>query len=78
MIDSLKYEILPSDYPSFDLSFKIAFIGDSFAGRSALLQTLKNGFYTDPGGATVGADYSTFIIKLEDKIIQLQLWDFPG
>ena len=76
MINSLKYEILQNDYPSFDLSFKIGFIGDSTAGRSALLQTLNNDSYdTKP---TVGTDLYIFNIKLEDKIIKLQLWDLPG
>ena len=33
-----KIEFLPDDYPQYDLSFKLIFIGDSGVGKVALLQ----------------------------------------
>jgi GTPase SAR1 family protein len=35
-IDDVQYEILPEDYSSFDLSFKLIVIGDSGVGKSCL------------------------------------------
>ena len=49
------------------------FTGDEDAGRSAFFQTLHYGNYTDPGGTTIGAEFFAFNIKIEGKIIQLQV-----
>ena len=43
--DDYKIEFLPEDYPQYDLSFKLIFIGDSSVGKSCLTtKAVKNNF----------------------------------
>ena len=37
----LAYEILPEDYPQYDLSFKIILIGDYNAGKNDFVMNTK-------------------------------------
>ena len=74
---SRNYEILP-EQENYDLSFKIIIIGDSNVGKSSLaIKAIKNKF--DPGySATLGFEYYSFFIKIENQIIKLQIWDTCG
>ena len=73
----IKYEILPEDFKIFDLYFKIIIIGDSGVGKTCLtLQGTKNIFQeTNP---TVGFEFSNFNLKINDKYINLSIWDTCG
>ena len=74
------YEILPDQeqLEKYDLSFKIIVIGDSNVGKSSLAnKAIKNKF--DSGySATLGFEYFSFFIKIDEKIIKLQIWDTCG
>ena len=74
------YVILPDqeNLEHYDLSFKIIVIGDSNVGKSSLaIKAIKNKF--DPGySATLGFEYFSFFIKIDEKIIKLQIWDTCG
>ena len=72
------YEILPDDHIEYDLSFKIIVIGDSGVGKSCLsTKATRNKFETDHC-PTVGFEFFTFNIKIENKVIKLQIWDTCG
>ena len=76
--EDFKIEMLPDDYPQYDLSFKLIFIGDSGVGKSCLTtKAVKNNF-EDYYQATVGFEFLTFNMKVNDKIIKLQIWDTCG
>ena len=61
-----------------DLNFKIIVIGNAYVGKSSLIDRgTKNRFINDYN-ATIGFDYSPFIIKYDNKIIKLQIWDTCG
>ena len=73
-----KVELLPEDYPQYDLSFKLIFIGDSSVGKSCLTaKAVKNNF-EEYYQATVGFEFLTFNMKINDKVIKLQIWDTCG
>ena len=63
---------------SYDLLFKLILIGDSCVGKSnILLKYLKNEF--DPNSrATVGVEFGTKNIILNNKKIKIQIWDTAG
>ena len=63
---------------SYDLLFKLILIGDSSVGKSnILLKYLKNEF--DPNSqATVGVEFGTKNILINDKRIKIQIWDTAG
>ena len=74
-----KYEILPEDYAGEKhLNFKLIIIGDSGVRKSCLTcKAIKNTF-VDNYYATIGFEYSSFNIKINDILIKLQIWDTCG
>ena len=76
--DDSQYEILPEDYTSFDLSFKLIVIGDSGVGKSCLTNNAIKNTFEDTYNATVGFEFFTFNIKLNNKVVKLQIWDTCG
>ncbi len=77
-IEDINYEILPDDYTQYDLSFKIIVIGDSGVGKSSLTTKATRNIFEEAYNATVGFEFFTFNIKLNEKIIKLQVWDTCG
>ena len=76
--EDYKIELLPEDYPQYDLSFKLIFIGDSSVGKSCLTtKAVKNNF-EEYYQATVGFEFLTFNMKVNDKVVKLQIWDTCG
>ena len=73
-----KYEILPDDYTQYDLSFKIIVIGDSGVGKSCLTNKATKNIFEETYNATVGFEFFTFNIKINEKIVKLQIWDTCG
>ena len=77
-IDNIKCEFIPEEMIKYDLSFKIIIIGDSGVGKSSLtLRATKNQFQ-DYYNATVGFEFFSQNIKIDDTIIKLQMWDTCG
>ena len=76
--DDIKCEVLTDEAIKYDLTFKMIIIGDSGVGKSSLtLKATKNKF-DDFYNATVGFEFYTFNVKIDDKIIKLQIWDTCG
>ena len=76
--EEFKVELLPEDYAQYDLSFKIIVIGDSGVGKSCLTtKAVKNNF-EEYYQATVGFEFLTFNMKVNDKVIKLQILDTCG
>ena len=76
--DDYKIEFLPEDYPQYDLSFKLIFIGDSSVGKSCLTTIAVKNNFEEYYQATVGFEFLTFNMKVNDKVIKLQIWDTCG
>ena len=76
--DEFNIELLPEDFAQYDISFKIIVIGDSGVGKSCLTtQAVRNNFeefYT----ATVGFEFLTFNMKINNNVLKLQIWDTCG
>ena len=76
-LNKLSYEIL-SDDKTYDLTFKIILIGDSGVGKSSLLIRTSKSYFEENYKATIGFEFFTFVCKINDKIIKLQIWDTCG
>ena len=76
--EEYKVELLPEDYPQYDLSFKLIFIGDSSVGKSCLTSKAVKNNFDEYYQATVGFEFLTFNMKINDKVIKLQIWDTCG
>ena len=76
--ENYKTEILNQEFNYADLNFKIIIIGDSGVGKSCLsLQATKNVFES-LYSPTIGFEFMIFFVRVEDKIIKLQIWDTCG
>ena len=74
----LKYELLPDDYNDKDISFKIIVIGNSGVGKSSLTNKATRNIFEENYHATVGFEFFTFNVKIQGKVISLQIWDTCG
>lgn len=77
-MNDLKYEILPEDYERYDLSFKIIVVGDAGVGKSCLTMRATKNLFDEQYNATVGFEFFTFNIRINDMVIKLQVWDTCG
>ena len=78
MSDDLKCEILSDEFPTYDLSFKIIIIGDQNVGKSCLSIKASRNYFEDFYSPTVGFEFLSLNVKVEDKIVKLQMWDTCG
>ena len=76
--EQLKAEIITEENTQYDLSFKMIVIGDAGVGKSCLTTKASRGFFEESYSATVGFEFLTFNVKINDKIIKLQIWDTCG
>ena len=77
-MSDLNCQILSDDSPSFDLSFKIIIVGDSAVGKSCLSIKATRNYFEDFYSPTVGFEFLTFNVKVDEKIVKLQIWDTCG
>ena len=62
----------------YDLLFKLILIGDSCVGKSnILLKYLKNQF-NENSKTTIGVEFGTKNIIINNKRIKIQIWDTAG
>ena len=62
----------------YDLLFKLILIGDSYVGKSnILLKYLKNQF-NENSKTTIGVEFGTKNIIINNKRIKIQIWDTAG
>jgi len=76
--DELQYEILGEDINNYDMSFKVIVIGDSGVGKSCLTMKATKDLFENHYQATVGFEFYSFNIKINAKILRLQVWDTCG
>ena len=76
--EDLTIELLPEDHSSFDISFKMIVVGDVFVGKSCLTTKAVLGTFEEAYSATIGFEFMVINIKINDKVIRLQIWDTCG
>ena len=76
--EDIKYEILNEETTEVDYSFKTIVIGDSSVGKSCLTLKGTKDKFKDFYSPTIGFEFLSFNIKINDKIIKLQIWDTCG
>ena len=74
----IKAVVLPDDYNQYDLSFKMIVIGDAGVGTSCLTSQASKGIFEESYSATVGFEFLVFNVKLNEKVVKLQIWDTCG
>ena len=62
----------------YDLTFKIIVIGDAGVGKSCLTGRAVKDKFDEKYAPTIGFEFLTYTIKIDDKVIKLQIWDTCG
>jgi len=57
---------------------KILIVGDGGVGKSSLLQQYALNKFSNAYKATIGADFLTKEVIINDKLVTLQIWDTAG
>jgi small GTP-binding protein len=75
-----KYNIekMPDNYDKENASYKVLFLGDPGVGKSSLVLRGTTKKYNSLYQPTVGFDLLNHIVKINDKVIKLQIWDTCG
>ena len=63
---------------SYHFMFKFIIVGDSSVGKSCILKRFETNEFTEATPATVGVEYVSKRINIEDHQISLQIWDTAG
>ena len=66
-----------SESEQYDKSIKVIILGDSYVGKSSLINRLINNKFVDLS-STLSIEYHTYIVSLNDYILRMQLWDTAG
>lgn len=62
----------------YDCLFKVVLIGDSGAGKSSLLSRFTRNEFNFSTKSTIGVEFATRSIRVEEKTVKAQLWDTAG
>jgi len=57
---------------------KVLILGDSGVGKTSLLNQYIDRKFSNQYKATIGAEFSTKEVMIEDKVVTLQIWDTAG
>jgi len=57
---------------------KIIILGDSGVGKTSLMYQYVNKKFSNQYKATIGADFLTKEVMVDDKLVTLQIWDTAG
>lgn len=63
---------------STDLCFKYVVIGESNTGKTSIVQMLVENVFDKKLASTVGVEFKTYTIQLNDELVKLNIWDTAG
>mmetsp|Transcript_24091 Transcript_24091/g.63544 ORF Transcript_24091/g.63544 Transcript_24091/m.63544 type:complete len:209 (-) Transcript_24091:25-651(-) len=58
--------------------FKVVLLGDEAAGKTSLVRRYMYDTFEDSIQATIGMDFQSKTVYLQDRTVRLQLWDTAG
>ena len=62
----------------FDYILKIVIVGDSGVGKSCLMRRYCDDSFNEYLSSTIGVDFRTKLIEINDAIFKLYIWDSAG
>lgn len=62
----------------YDFLFKVVLIGDSGVGKSNLLSRFTRNEFNLDSKSTIGVEFATRSIQIDNKTIKAQIWDTAG
>ena len=77
-IENYKTEIIKDLNTRNDLFAKVEIIGDVKVGKSTILSRITKDTFREEYSPTVGYEFSTYLIKVNNIVLKMQLWDMCG
>ena len=74
----MPYQILDSKNQEPSTLFKLIIIGDSAVGKSCLMHRVTTNEFIEDHEVTVGVEFGALMVRLEEQIFKLQIWDTAG
>jgi len=65
-------------YTDFDYIFKTIIVGDSGVGKTCLLERFVDDRFLLDFATTIGVDFKLYVMRVEEKVVKLQIWDTAG
>ena len=62
----------------YDYLFKVVLIGDSGVGKSNLLSRFTRNEFSLESKSTIGVEFATRSIRVDEKVVKAQIWDTAG
>jgi hypothetical protein len=62
----------------YDYLFKVVLIGDSGVGKSNLLSRFARDEFSLETRSTIGVEFATKTVQVDDKLVKAQMWDTAG
>jgi small GTP-binding protein len=59
-------------------SFKVVIVGSSGVGKTAMIQRLTDDVFVDDPQSTVGVEFKSYVVPVENRNVKLQIWDTAG
>ena len=78
-LTQVPYEVITDkSLQNNDETFKLIIIGDTGVGKSCLLARVMDNDFKLEHQVTIGVEFGSFVIKVDNKIVKLQIWDTAG
>jgi Ras-related protein Rab-11A len=61
-----------------DYVFKVVLIGDSAVGKSQLLARFARNEFSLDSKATIGVEFQTKTLQIDNRTVKAQIWDTAG
>ncbi|CAH1765522.1 11548_t:CDS:2, partial [Entrophospora sp. SA101] len=68
----------PSEFSNPLRKFKLVFLGEQSVGKTSLITRFMYDTFDNTYQATIGIDFLSKTMYLEDRTVRLQLWDTAG
>jgi small GTP-binding protein len=65
-------------WDNYNYLYKCVIVGDSSVGKSQFISKLCQNKFNQNSKQTIGVEFATQNIQVDDKIIKLQIWDTSG
>ena len=77
--EKIRMSNLYGDYnQKIDYVFKVVLIGDSAVGKTQLLSRFSRNEFSVDSKATIGVEFQTKTLVIDQKTVKAQIWDTAG
>ena len=72
LISKVQFSLLTTNFQ------QVIILGDSGVGKTSLMNQYVNKKFSNQYKATIGADFLTKEVMVDDRLVTMQIWDTAG